>query len=40
MAHQRTVRGTDEYDFPVELVWKALTGSNNSNLVDPLDEET
>ncbi len=40
MAHQKTVRGTDEYDFPVELVWKALTGSNNSNLVDPLDEET
>lgn len=40
MAHRKTVRGTDEYDFPVELVWKALTGSSTANLIDPLDEET
>lgn len=40
MAHQRQARGMDEYDFPVELVWKALTNSSTANLVDPLDEET
>lgn len=40
MAHQKTARGMDEYDFPVELVWKALTNSSTANMVDPLDEET
>ena len=39
MAHRRQARGTDEYDFPVELVWKALTGSSTANLMDPLDED-
>ncbi len=40
MSHRRQATGTDEYDFPVELVWKALTNSSTANLVDPLDEET
>lgn len=40
MAYRRQARGTDEYDFPVELVWRALTGSSTANLIDPLDEDT
>lgn len=39
MAHRKKARGVDEYDFPVELVWKALTSNSTGNLVDPLDEE-
>ncbi len=40
MAYRRRARGTDEFDFPVELVWKALTGSGTESIIDPLDEET
>jgi hypothetical protein len=40
MAYERKASGTMEYDFPVELVWRALTGNSTGNLVDPLDEET
>lgn len=40
MAHRRSARGIEEFDFPVELVWRALTGSGTGNLIDPLDEET
>lgn len=40
MAHQRQKHGTDEYECPVELVWKVLTDSGEANLIDPLDEDT
>lgn len=40
MAYTKQGRGTDEYKFPVELVWKALTSNSTGNLVDPLDEKT
>ena len=40
MAYTRRAAGADRYDFPVELVWRALTGDSTGHLIDPLDEET
>ena len=39
MAHRRQAQGWQEYDYPVELVWRALTGNATGNLVDPLNEK-
>lgn len=38
MAFRRQAGGWQEYDYPVELVWRALTGNATGNLVDPLNE--
>ena len=38
MAYKHQAGGYDIYDYPVELVWRALTDSSTSNLIDPLDE--
>ena len=38
MAQNKQAGTWQEYDFPVELVWRALTGGATSHLVDPLEE--
>ena len=40
MALTRKAIAGDRYDFPVELVWRALTGDSTGHLIDPLDAES
>lgn len=38
MAYKKEAGGWEEFDYPVELVWRALTNSSTATLIDPMDE--
>ncbi len=39
MAYKRQGSSYEVYDYPVELVWRALTSGSTGNLIDSLDEK-